>query len=64
MHGTLDRYLTAWQLSDPQPLTRTRTSHLYTVRWKSETVVLKLLTDQGWEEQRGATAAPVAVFTG
>jgi streptomycin 6-kinase len=37
-------------------LARTPTSHLYTVTWKSDTVVLKLLTDYGWEEQRGATA--------
>jgi streptomycin 6-kinase len=52
----LDRYLTAWHLSDPQPLARTSTSHLYAVSWKSDTVVLKLLTDHGREEQRGAAA--------
>lgn len=56
MNAKLDQYLTAWKLSDPQPLARTPTSHLYTVSWKSDTVVLKLLTDYGSEEQRGASA--------
>lgn len=51
-----DHYLTAWDLSEPRLLARTRTSNLYTVAWKGETVVLKLLTDYGWEEQRGAWA--------
>lgn len=52
----LDHYLTAWDLSDPQPLAQTPTSHLYTVTWEGETVVLKLLTRYGWEERRGAAA--------
>jgi streptomycin 6-kinase len=56
MPAKLEHYLTAWHLSDPQPLARTPTSHLYTVTWESDTVVLKLLTDYGWEEQRGASA--------
>lgn len=56
MTAKLDHYLMAWQLSDPLPLARTATSHVYTVSWKSETVVLKVLTDHGWEEQRGAAA--------
>jgi streptomycin 6-kinase len=56
MNAKLDHYLTAWHLSDPQPLARTPTSHLYTVSWKGDPVVLKLLTDHGWEEQRGASA--------
>jgi streptomycin 6-kinase len=56
MDAKLDHYLTEWHLSEPQPLARTPTSHLYTVSWKSETVVLKLLTEYGWEEQRGASA--------
>jgi streptomycin 6-kinase len=56
MNAKLEHYLAAWQLSDPEPLARTPTSHLYTVRRKSDTVVLKLLTDYGWEEQRGASA--------
>jgi streptomycin 6-kinase len=56
MNARLGGYLTAWHLSDPRPLARTATSDLYTVSWKGETVVLKLLTDHGWEEQRGAAA--------
>jgi streptomycin 6-kinase len=52
----LDHYLAAWDLSHPEPLASTPSSHLYTVRWKSQTAVLKLLTDDGLEEQRGASA--------
>jgi streptomycin 6-kinase len=52
----LNYYLEAWNLSNPQPLTETPTSQLYTVRHEDETVVLKLLTEYGWEEQRGAAA--------
>ncbi len=54
MQAKLDHYLQAWNLSDPQPLTQTPTSSLYTVRFEDTTAVLKLLTDYGWEEQRGA----------
>ena len=56
MQAKLDPYLQAWNLSDPQPLAQTPTSHLYTVQHEGMTVVLKLLTDYGWEEQRGAAA--------
>src|SRR5688500_8681020 len=56
MNAKLDHYLAAWQLSAPQPLARTPTNHLYTVTWKGHTAVLKLLTDYGWEQQRGASA--------
>jgi streptomycin 6-kinase len=56
MDAKLAHYLTAWHLSDPEPLAETPTSQLYTVSWKSDIVVLKLLTDYGWEEQRGASA--------
>jgi len=56
MNDRLHHYLGAWHLSDPRPLAETRTSHLYTVTRGHETVVLKLLTDYGWEEQRGALA--------
>ncbi len=52
----LDTYLEMWGLSDPQPLTETVTSRLYTVQFGETTAVLKLLTDYGWEEQRGAAA--------
>jgi streptomycin 6-kinase len=52
----LNHYLQAWNLSDPQPLTETATSQLYTVIYEGERAVLKLLTDYGWEEQRGGAA--------
>ena len=58
----LKDYLEAWNLSDPQPLTETPTSQLYTVQHEGETVVLKLLTDYGWEEQRSSAA--LACFGG
>jgi streptomycin 6-kinase len=53
---TLNHYLAAWTLSDPQLLTQTRTSHIYTVTHRAETVVLKLLSPAETEEQRGALA--------
>lgn len=56
MPEQLEHYLKLWNLSDPEPLTETVTSHLYTVTFEGKTVVLKLLTDYGWEEQRGAAA--------
>ena len=56
MIETLNYYLSIWYLTDPQLLAETPTSHVYTVTCAGETVVLKLLTDYGWEEQRGATA--------
>jgi streptomycin 6-kinase len=52
----LNHYLAAWELSDPQLLARTRTSHIYTVTLGAETVVLKLLSSAETEEQRGALA--------
>jgi streptomycin 6-kinase len=48
--------LGAWHLSDPRPLAATPTSHLYTVSSGREVAVLKLLTEYGSEEQRGALA--------
>jgi streptomycin 6-kinase len=52
----LNYYLTAWNLSNPQLLTQTATSHIYTVTYNSETVILKLLSPSETEEQRGAVA--------
>ena len=49
-------YLSAWGLNDQQLLTQTFTSQIYTVIWKSETCVLKLLSPTETEEQRGAEA--------
>jgi streptomycin 6-kinase len=50
----LNHYLAAWELSNPQLLTQTRTSQIYTVTHGAETVVLKLLSPSETEEQRGA----------
>lgn len=56
-HNTLEHYLAAWNLSDPQPLAQTVTSHLYTVNFGTTRAVLKLLTPLGAEdEHRGAIA--------
>jgi streptomycin 6-kinase len=52
----LNYYLSAWNLSNPQLLTQTMTSHIYTVTCESETVILKLLSSSETEEQRGAAA--------
>jgi streptomycin 6-kinase len=52
----LNSYLAAWDLSNPQLLTQTATSHIYTVTHGGEAVVLKLLSATETEEQRGALA--------
>jgi len=52
----LNNYLTAWNLSNPQLLTQTMTSHIYTVTCETETVILKLLSPSEIDEQRGAVA--------
>jgi len=55
-HKELSYYLTEWDLANPQFLTQTLTSHIYTVTHGSETVILKLLSASEKEEQRGAAA--------
>lgn len=55
-HPQLHAYLAAWNLSNPQLLTQTATSHLYTVTHDADTVVLKLLAPTETEEQTGALA--------
>jgi streptomycin 6-kinase len=55
-HDKLTHYLAAWKLSNPQFLTQTATSHIYTVTQDAETVVLKLLAPSETEEQTGALA--------
>src|SRR5262249_51815662 len=50
----LNHYLAAWALSNPQLLTQTITSQIYTVTRGAETFVLKLLSPSEREEQRGA----------
>lgn len=52
----LNDYLGAWNLSNPQLLTQTATSHIYTVTHNTKTVVLKLLSPSETDEQRGALA--------
>jgi len=52
----LHYYLAAWNLADPQLLTQTPTSCIYTVTHENETVVLKLLSPSETEEQTGALA--------
>ena len=52
----LNYYLSAWDLSNPQLLMQTMTSHIYTVTQSAETVILKLLAEAETEEQRGAAA--------
>jgi streptomycin 6-kinase len=52
----LHYYLASWNLSNPQFLTQTMTSHIYTVTYETETVILKLLSPSETDEQRGAVA--------
>jgi streptomycin 6-kinase len=52
----LNYYLAAWNLSNPQFLTQTMTSHIYTVTHNAGTAVLKLLSSAETDEQRGAAA--------
>jgi streptomycin 6-kinase len=52
----LEHYLAAWNLADPQLLTRTVTSSIYTVRQGGETVILKVLSATETTEQIGALA--------
>jgi streptomycin 6-kinase len=52
----LNSYLAAWNLSNPQLLTQTATSHIYTVTHGTETVILKVLSASETEEQTGALA--------
>ena len=56
MTDKLNHYLDNWQLADPQPLAQTVTSHLYTVSLDGTRAVLKVLTDYGHEERKGAIA--------
>jgi streptomycin 6-kinase len=55
-NNQLNHYLAAWGLADPQLLTRTMTSQIYTVRQAADTVILKLLAPDETKEQTGALA--------
>ncbi|MBN1200545.1 MAG: phosphotransferase [Anaerolineae bacterium] len=57
MSDNLDHYLRAWNLSDPQPLAKTATSHVYTVRAGESTAVLKLLTPVGESDEKSGAVA-------
>ena len=52
----LDHYLTRWNLADPQLLTQTMTSQVYTVRDQTAIMILKLLASSEENERRGAVA--------
>ncbi len=53
----LEHYLSTWELTDPQLIAETATSHVYTVVQGGETVVLKLLSPIGAEDEaQGAVA--------
>jgi streptomycin 6-kinase len=52
----LEHYCQHWNLTDPQLLTETVTSHIYTITYEGERVVLKLLKPYGWEERSGGLA--------
>jgi streptomycin 6-kinase len=55
-NNKLEHYLAAWNLAEPQFLTRTVTSSIYTVRQGGETVILKVLSASETTEQVGALA--------
>ncbi len=52
----LQHYLKTWNVSNPQLLAQTPTSHIYMVTYEQTLVVLKILTDYGVEERIGALA--------
>ncbi len=56
MADMLNHYLKLWDLTDPEPLAETATSHVYTVTSEGTRVVLKVLTPIGLEEKNGAAA--------
>jgi len=56
MTENLTHYLKAWNLSGPEALATTVTSHVYIVNVGGTRAVLKLLTDIGDEEKTGAIA--------
>src|SRR5215207_5108396 len=56
LNTALQHYLMVWNLSNPQSLAQTPTSHIYTVMHDHTSVVLKVLTPYGVEERLGALA--------
>jgi streptomycin 6-kinase len=57
MTNELDYYLRLWNLSDPELLAQTPTSHVYAAYQNSEKVVLKLLTPVGAEDENDGALA-------
>jgi streptomycin 6-kinase len=57
MTEDLNHYLQAWNLSDPQPIAQTPTSHVYTVTSGGVTTVLKLLTLLGVKDEKPGAVA-------
>jgi streptomycin 6-kinase len=53
----LRHYVQTWHLAAPHHLASTTTSHVYTVQHHGDTVLLKVLTPVGQEEEQGAAAA-------
>jgi streptomycin 6-kinase len=53
----LRHYVQTWHLVAPHHLASTTTSHVYTVQHHGDTVILKLLTPVGQEDEQGAAAA-------
>jgi streptomycin 6-kinase len=54
MTGHLERYLTRWNLTQPQHLTETATSRVYRVQREGAPAVLKVLTPTGRHDERHA----------
>ncbi len=57
MTNNLNHYLRLWNLSDPEPLAQTPTSHVYAAYRNGEKVVLKLLTPVGAEDENDGAVA-------
>ena len=53
----LSAYCAAWDLTDPEPLATTPTSHVFRVSHRGGPAVLKLLTPSGQRDERGGPAA-------
>lgn len=53
----LEYYLQRWSLTEPHLLTATATSHIYTVRYQGETVILKRLNAVGVADESGGAVA-------
>ena len=57
MSDKLNHYLKKWNLSNPQLLAETATSHVYSVEMNGETFALKLLTPIGVHDESPGTIA-------